>query len=279
MISLSLLGLDSYLIIYLALVILGIICIIFGTIFRNKLNTTSRPTKKPSSNNSNAGDAPLAVGPVNKKVMTESEKKCYDYFFADSNQGGCLHKVTAISDDEYDSLVTEKLNEFGSKSKALKKIGLDISQVEEIEPIRFYGFEKYNNRLTDVYASKAGNDGRVRSSVCSVTWIFFSNDQLCIYNGRFDMLSGSKIETTDEYFYRDITNVTTKTDTEQVTKLNLKKGCFGKVKEDIDKQFTDYETFLLVVPGDSFVCSVSGVTNAAQTIEGMKQKLREKKNA
>ncbi|MBD5132702.1 MAG: hypothetical protein HDT28_09005 [Clostridiales bacterium] len=233
-----------------------------------------------ANNNTSIPLTPLDIETLNEKVMTENELKAYKYFTAQEVKGGCFGKTKkdAPSDDEFDAMVADKLNEFGSKSKALKKIGLDISQVSEIEPIRFYGFEKYRNRLTGVYYQKIGDDGRWRSSVCSVTWLFFSNDQICMYNGKFDMFSGTKTEITEEYFYKDITNFTAETETEQSINMSMSKGgCIKKSKEQLDKKLTDYNTFGLIVPGDSFVCSVTGVANAEQIIEGMKQKLREKK--
>lgn len=213
--------------------------------------------------------------------MNDQEKLIYDYFVDNGEQpkGGCFHKETnsTLTDEQYDQRVTEKLNQYASKSKALQRIGMDESQVNEIEPIRLFGFERRSAAVGDVYLSKVCNDGRWRSSVCSITWLFFSNDQIIMYSGRFDMLSDSKTELTDEYFYKDITNFTTVTETEQtVLYSGEKSGCLKKTAAPT-KKLTDYDTFMLVVPGDKFRCSVSGIANAKQVIDGVKQKLREKK--
>ncbi|MCX4313624.1 MAG: hypothetical protein OSJ83_07200 [Clostridia bacterium] len=213
--------------------------------------------------------------------MNENEKKVFDYFNDNNEQpkGGCFrkNKDPEFTDDRYDDLVMEKLNTYANKAKALQRIGMDESQVNEIEPIRLYGFERKSAAVGDVYFDKVCDDGRWRSSVCSITWLFFSNDQICMYSGRFDMLSDSKIELTDEYFYKDITNFTTVTETEQtIIYSGGKTGCLKKSAEPA-KKLTDYDTFMLIVPGDKFRCSVSGVANAKQVIDGVKQKLREKK--
>lgn len=68
-------------------------------------------------------------------------------------------------------------------------------------------------------------------------------------------------------------------ETEQKIELSAKhSGCLKK-KLDVDtaRKLTDHDTFGLIVPGDEFSCSISGVANAKQIVDGVKQKLREKK--
>ena len=191
------------------------------------------------------------------KGKTEEQKKAMKYFAAT----GCFSG--APSDEEFDAIVKAKANELGSKTRALGKIGMDEDQVNEIKPVQFYGFEdeiKGNN----FYGSGTGKDGRFRTSIYSVTWLFFSDSQVFMYSVKFDTASDAKKETTEEYFYKDITNFSTTSETIPDTKSGA-----GKTKE-ISK-------FVLSVAGDKFGCSTMGVSDVESTIQGMKQKLREKK--
>ena len=85
------------------------------------------------------------------------------------------------------------------------------------------------------------------------------------------MTSDAKKEKTEEYFYKDITNFSTSSETTEATKLS---GCKG---DKVTKIQREYSRFSLVVPGDKFSCSTSGVADADRSVSAMKQKLREKK--
>lgn len=252
-----------------------------------KLTNNAKNKLQQTGGDTNAdGEEIFETSTLVEDVMTTQEKNAYHYFIdePDDNEkkGGCLHKgggESGFSDSDYDDIVTAKLNDFGSKARALNKIGMDETQVNEIEPIRFYGFEKYSRRLSNNFFSKIGKDGRRRTSVCSITWLFFSNDQILVYTGRFDLLTSAKREMTTEYYYKDITNFYTFVETDQ--RIELKPHTSGCIKKktsvDTERKLTDHDTFGLTVPGDKFYCSVSGVANAKQIIDGLKQKLREKK--
>lgn len=86
------------------------------------------------------------------------------------------------------------------------------------------------------------------------------------------MTSDAKKESTEEYFYKDITNFSTSSET---TDVNQPVGCNGK---DFMKVQREYSRFGIVVPGDKFFCSTSGVADVDTSVNAMKQKLREKKN-
>ena len=92
-----------------------------------------------------------------------------------------------------------------------------------------------------------------------------------MYKLQMDMLSDSKKETTEEYFFKDITNFSTSSETVDAERIV---GCSGKKK----RETAEYSRFSLVVPGSEFYCSLTGVANADSAINAMKHKLREKKS-
>ena len=102
------------------------------------------------------------------KGRNENQKKVIRYF---CNDDGCFSK--RMKDEEYDAMVRNVLNSMDFKQKALNKIGLDESEVNEIEPVHFEGW---------VFGKKAyarlGKDNIYRSSAYQVSWLFFSANQV-----------------------------------------------------------------------------------------------------
>ena len=197
-----------------------------------------------------------------KRGKSAEEKKVIDYFLAT----GCM--TGAMKDEEYDDMIKSKLSALNVKAKALQKIGLDEDQLKEIPPVFFYGFEDKINGGSAY--GKLGKDGIYRTSAYSATYLFFSDTQVYMYSIIFDMVSGAKKENTEEYFYKDITNFSTSNETMEYMEYS---GCMGKAT----KKQIEISKFALIVPGDKFYCSTSGVKNADSAVNAMKQKLREKK--
>jgi len=193
--------------------------------------------------------------------MATEHEKVRKYFTA----SGCLSSLTRMKDDVYDKMVMDKLNSLNLRQKALSKTGLDEDQLKEIPPVYLHGFNYGDNVFMRI-----GKDGRLRSSKYDATWLFFSNTQMYMYSYSMDMTSDSKTEKTEEYFYKDITNFSTTTKSVSAPQTS---GCGGNSKP----QTRDTNEFTLVVPGDSFRCSISGISDADKVISAMKQKLREKK--
>ncbi len=200
------------------------------------------------------------------KGRTEEQKNVIRYFLGG---GGCLKRT--LKDEEYDSLVQAKAKSIDFKQRALNKIGLDESQVGEIEPVHFEGYY-FDDAKT--YA-KWGRDRTWRSSAYQVSWIFFSSTQVYVYQYTFNMDEDGKKEATEEYFYKDITNFSTSSDTVEKEILD-KINCNGEMTY-VRKQ-VDSNRFALVVPGDKFYCSMEQSDYTERAIQGMKAKLREKKN-
>ena len=180
--------------------------------------------------------------------------KAIEYF---CKQPGCLSKI--ISDDEYASMVARKRDSLNLRSKALSKIGLDESEVSEIPPAKFEGYV-YQNAF-----AKRRADGNWVSSTYQVAWLFFSSTQIYIYRCTFNMDDDKKQESTDEFFYKDVTSFSTSSENETAHGL-------GNNKFEVETN-----KFKMVVPGDKIFVSMDGVANSEQIIQAMKQKLREKK--
>ncbi len=180
--------------------------------------------------------------------------KVIEYF---CKENGCMSKT--ITDEEYMMMVQSKKNSLKLKEKALSKIGLDESEVSEIKPAMFEGF------VFKKAFAKQRADGRYVSSSYQVAWVFFSSTQIYIYRHTFNMDEDKKNESTDEFFYKDVTSFSTSSETETT--------------RNIGGQELEVETnkFCMVVPGDKLYVSMDGVEDSESIIKAMKHKLREKK--
>lgn len=200
------------------------------------------------------------------KGRTPEQQKVIKYFMADD---GCLSKK--ISDEEYQQLVQSRYASVNFKQKALDKIGLDESQVNEIPPQEFKGWLKEGNVMR-----KRGKDNIVRSSAFQVSWVFFSDDQLYVYQYTFNMNDDGNKETTEEYFYKDVTNFSTSSSNKEEESWEAGKGCLSKVPTLV-RGNVNIEAFSIIVPGDRFICAMTDISEAEDKIKAMKNKLREKK--
>ena len=193
------------------------------------------------------------------KGKTPEQKKILQKYFLAS---GCIGSLTAMKDEQYDALVKEKVDALNLKQRALNKIGLDESEVSEIAPVTFYGWERSGD-----WCGKRGKDGEYRTSKYQTSWIFFSSTQVYAYSSTVDMIGNSKSEYTEEYFYKDITNFAMETSTEEFKDMNNK------------PYSVEFNAFKIVVPGDKKVFAVGGMNmeEVERSLQAMKQKLREKK--
>ncbi len=203
------------------------------------------------------------------KGRTPEQQEVIRYFY---NITGCFAKK-AMTDAEYENLITAKVQSLNIKQKALDKLGLDESQVNEIEPVHFEGYVFDDKKA---YSLK-GKDNLWRSSAYQVTWIFFSDSQVFVYQYTFNMDEDGKKEATEEYFYRDITNFSTGSESvEKEYYVTSGKGCLAT--SQLQRASIDTDRFALIVPGDKFYCSMNQSPYTEKAIQGMKAKLREKKN-
>ena len=180
--------------------------------------------------------------------------KVIEYF---CKQEGCLSKN--MSDDEYSQMVIKKRDSLNLRQKALNKIGLDEDEVSEIPPAVFEGYVFKN-----AFAKKRANGNWV-SSAYQVAWLFFSSTQIYVYRYTFNMDEDKKTESTDEFFYKDVTSFSTSSETETAHGL-------GDSKFEVETN-----KFKMVVPGDKIFVSKDVVYDSEAINQALKQKLREKK--
>ncbi|MBQ8003390.1 MAG: hypothetical protein IJ297_08110 [Clostridia bacterium] len=194
------------------------------------------------------------------KAANATQKKAIKYFIPEPGCKGLFDKVT---DEEYDAIINTMVQESNSYKRALDKIGLDESELKEIPPVTLYGYEENNNSF-----SKTNPDGTYRTNLYSITHLFFSSTQVYMYQLIFNTMKNDKKERTEEYFYKDITNFSTVSDT--VESITFK-GC----QNTAQKVSVEVQKFSLIVPGDKFTCATYG--DIDQQVRALKNKLREKK--
>jgi len=212
------------------------------------------------------GSADPAILKERSKNRPENQKKALRYFLVDKT--GCLGFLKkTVSDQEYDALVQSVLDSFNSKQKALNKIGLDESELKEIDPVHFEGYVFGDNNSF----AKSGADNKWRSSKYQISWLFFNASQVYLYQFTFNLDEDGKKEATEEYFYKDITNFSTSSDTVETPYWDDKQK--KTLLENVNTN-----RFALTVPGDKFYCAMEQNDYTERAIQAMKAKLREKKN-
>lgn len=192
------------------------------------------------------------------KGATADQKTAIKYFIPDT---GCASIFSKISDEDYKKVVEAVVASSNHYKRALDKIGLDESELQEIPPVTLVGYDISN-------FSKVTATGHYISNLYSITHLFFSSTQVYMYQIILNTMKNEKKERTEEYFYKDITNFSTSTDT---TEAFTYKGCSGTP----NRVSSEVQRFSLIVPGDKFSCSTNGDIEAS--VKAMKNKLREKK--
>lgn len=209
---------------------------------------------------------------------TPEQKKVIDYFLSD---GGCLSK--GMKDKDYDQMVKNVIQSINWEEKVFSKLGIDKSQISEVKPVITEGYYSYSTDLSEDKISKAfkvlyktGSDDKYRSSAYQRTYMYFSSEQVFLYQMTFHMDKTEVEEIAKEFFYDDITSFTTVSHSKEIISLK-KAGCLKKASA-VNKIHTQTE-FKLIVPGDEFSCSLGEDEMDEETLQGLKAKLREKKNA
>lgn len=190
---------------------------------------------------------------------------------------GCFGKL--MKDEDYDKMVVDHLAANGNfKAKAISKIGLDESEISLIEPVCIQG---YYFDSKNAY-SKYGEDGKWRSSAYQVSWLFFSETQVYLYQYTFNFDENGKKEASEEYFYKDVVNFSSSEETvEKEVWVTPKGGCnlFGSPVPVLERKEINTVRLTIVVPGDKMYCAANVEDDSFETsIKGMKNLLREKKN-
>ena len=193
-----------------------------------------------------------------------AEQKKVIRYFAIRN---CLTKK--ISDQEYDAIVMSYIKKQDFKRQAMSKIGLEESEIQEIEPVHFesWAFGEADN----VSFAKKGIDEVWRSTAYQVSWLFFSSSKMYLYQNTVHFDKDNKKVAMEEYYYKDITSFAASTDIiESPTYWNIQQKKW--LLETIN-----CNRFVLTVQSNKFYCSMEQNEYAERSIQAMKTKLREKK--
>ncbi len=135
--------------------------------------------------------------------------------------GGFLihkHFKDMPTDQQIDAYLKEDLEDLGKK--ALSKFAIEQSQLTR-QAVFITG-----PKLWDVagarIAFKRGKDSNLRFNPIEVCVINFGANQLLAYKCVFDFMTGNPLnESTDEYFYKDVVSVSTKTESKTVMFRNV----------------------------------------------------------
>lgn len=168
-------------------------------------------------------------------------------------------------DSKYDTFLQAKLDAMDIKQTAMHKLGITDEQVDELKPFFIRG--NILNGAKDWFRIDA--NGVVRADHNEITWLFFSKDQLYLYNIKFRLTSQGKAEITQEMFYKDIVSISTVTDHLVIDKKNCVDGSvinpIGVVKLKI------------CVPGDKMSFVFTRKSEISDSLQLVKNKIREKK--
>ena len=189
------------------------------------------------------------------KGKTQEQKKVIEYF---CKEEGCMSKN--MTDDAYLAQVRAKRDSLNLKQKAIAKTGLDEDEIKEISPAVFEGFV-----FSKAYSKKRANGNWV-SSRYQVSWLFFSSTQVFLYSHIFNMDDDDKKVTTEDYFYKDVITFSTVSETET-----------SKDREGKDVTVETEFCSMKITDGSKFMLALNGGSDAERIIQGIKAKIREKR--
>ena len=168
-----------------------------------------------------------------------------------------------LTDLQYEKLVEEKIKRLNVEELGLKRLGLDPDQVTEIRPITLrdkvvagHSLLRYDGR----------DKNKLHSSTQYVTLLYFTDDQIYVYKLQFDMCCDVQEEWAQEFFYKDICDISTYV-SRNVLSTRLGKISYSSVK------------FRIIASNSSIGFEMDGANPNVDSIQAMKQKVREKKNA
>lgn len=206
-----------------------------------------------------------------KKGKTDEQKRVIDFLFniGESSGCGCFGKGSNMTMQTYLNLVQNKCQSMDLQSRAMAKIGLDPSQVQEIPPIVLSSFVYDDDCLIRV------DDNIAVSSQYSITWIFFSSTQMYTYKYIFDTTSDNTWEITQDFFYTDVTCFKTERAIKEKIDIAAGSGCLSS--ETVTKNHYVVDRLEVIVPGATYAFSLRNSETIEQSIQAAKAMLREKK--
>lgn len=180
------------------------------------------------------------------------------------------------TDEEVDALIEQDLRDLNQR--ALTKTGTDSTELVG-ESVFITGPRLWG--VSAPVAYRKGQDGVIRFSPVGVTILNFTRDQVIAYSCALDLFSGNPLnESTDEYFYRDIVSVSTKTKshTYQVQGMGMVQMNSAETFELTTSGGTSVE---VVLRDPGLIKRMGGgdipTTRAEKAIQTMRKMLREKK--
>ncbi len=209
-----------------------------------------------------------------KRGKSEEQKKVIDFFLKEAGCfSGCIGTST-MTINEYQQMVANRLYNLNLRERAVEKIALDESEIQEIPPIVLSGYAFDDVKPNNNVWVKIQNDIAVASRFAA-SWIFFSATQIYTYTYKFDMTSDDVWETTRDFFYQDITSFVTQ---ERVVE-RIDKHLVGCLKKGIQAEKNNYivNSLRIVVPNDSFSFSMRNNETLEQSLQAAKAMLRERK--
>lgn len=226
-----------------------------------------------------------------KKGKRPDQCKSIDYLYTpDENQAGCLGKKKKKKGgcfgkhgtwdmDDYIAHVQQVVTNLGLKQRAIEKIGLDESQISEIPPVVLNSFIcRGDNVKVKSEESDVKGIWRHVSNIYKVTWIFFSATQLYTYTYQYDSISDNVVESTRDFFYKDITCIRTEHEIEErIIERNEGCGCLKKKESKYYHSNPEYDKLSITVPGDDYWFWCETNDTIEQSIQAAKAMIREKK--
>ena len=175
------------------------------------------------------------------------------------HEDGCLKSLGTMNASQYAALVDSEIKSMNTKQRALSKLGVEIEEVSEIEPLHLSG---YNYVSSDRWFLI--DNGNWYTSEAHDTWLFFSESRVLWYRMIITMKTGAVKEETEEFSYKDITSVSS-------SSANWEKKIGKKVETHTVNEFA------MKVYGEAYRATIYGNPNIEPQLKAMKNKIREKK--
>ena len=190
------------------------------------------------------------------------------------------------NDNQIDDWIEEDLEE--ARKKSLFKLSIDESEIIFEEKIIITG-PRYERTGGADFKFKIGKDKQLRFTPIDVFVINLTDNQFMTYQCCLDILTGNLLsESTDEYFYKDIVTVGTKTSSYTMKFDKPVKLPNGQL--ETQRQVNDGEKFVLTTSGgtstevllrdqsmEKEVGYTYKINDAEKVIQNIRKMLREKK--
>lgn len=182
--------------------------------------------------------------------------------------GYAIYNYTQVpTDQQIDEWTREDLQTLDQR--AVTKTGIDKSELVG-EPVTITG-------PADFAIRKVGKDKFLRFGKIQAAVINFTQNQLLIYSCMVDITTGNTLkESTDEYFYRDVVSVSTKTRDGQIGGVRVSSGEYFTLTTSGG---TSVEVFLQSPEIGKQFGGEMPTTDAERAIQTIRKMLREKKGA